>query len=210
MSTRNFVFSAIRAESQKLRVTVGNVSNQAVTEIKQHWVATNTVSKFFKADFLHSQSKIYSLIQAFHERIKETEETQRKLQSHLNKTLQEIRDQEKHIEQLRAAVKAKGQPLKTAQARLALRSKLPTEEACLDLAQVLLLEVSSYPNFISTYFLFVVLIKLITLGGRADRGEHRDPLRHLVPGPGRPQRPLGSQAVTGARHLYQDQQSRHR
>ena len=73
-------------------------------------------------------------------RIRETEETQKKLQSHLNKTLAEIRDQERHIEQLRAAVKAKGQPLKTAQARLALRSKLPTEEACLDLAHVLLLE----------------------------------------------------------------------
>ena len=38
------LFSAIRAESQKLRATVGNVSSQAVTEIKQHWVATNTVS----------------------------------------------------------------------------------------------------------------------------------------------------------------------
>ena len=50
MSTRNFVFSAIRAESQKLRATVGNVSNQAVTEIKQHWVATNTVSMIF---FIH-------------------------------------------------------------------------------------------------------------------------------------------------------------
>ena len=83
---------------------------------------------------------ILCLLQAFQERIKETEETQRKLQSHLNKTLQEIRDQEKHIEQLRGAVKAKGQPLKTAQARLALRSKLPSEEAVLDLAHVLLLE----------------------------------------------------------------------
>ena len=56
-------------------------------------------------------------VQAFHDRIKETEETQKKLQSHLNKTLQvehlfitfsyphyslqEIKDQEKHIEQLR-------------------------------------------------------------------------------------------------------------
>ena len=39
------LFSAIRAESQKLRATVGNVSSQAVTEIKQHWVATNTVSR---------------------------------------------------------------------------------------------------------------------------------------------------------------------
>ena len=83
---------------------------------------------------------ILCLLQAFQERIKETEETQRKLQSHLNKTLQEIRDQEKHIEQLRGAVKAKGQPLKTAQARLALRAKLPSEEAVLDLAHVLLLE----------------------------------------------------------------------
>ena len=39
------LFSAIRAESQKLRATVANVSSQAVTEIKQHWVATNTVSR---------------------------------------------------------------------------------------------------------------------------------------------------------------------
>ena len=39
------IFSAIRAESQKLRATVGNVSSQAVTEIKQHWIATNTVSR---------------------------------------------------------------------------------------------------------------------------------------------------------------------
>merc|ERR1719378_871378 len=82
---------AIRADSQKLRTTVNNVCNQAVAELKQHWIATNT---------------------AFNERIKETEETQKKLQSHLNKTLHEIKDQERHIEQLRSAVKAKGQPLK--------------------------------------------------------------------------------------------------
>ena len=33
-----------------------------------------------------------------------------------------------------------GQPLKTAQARLAMRSKLPVDEACLDLPHVMLLE----------------------------------------------------------------------
>ena len=94
-------------------------------------------------------------LQALHARIKETEETQKKLQQHLNKTLgvsqiplwsnipfksslqwiveennsfewiwatilcfQELRDQEKHIEQLRGAVRAKGQPLKVAQVSL--------------------------------------------------------------------------------------------
>ena len=54
--------------------------------------------------------------------------------------LQELRDQEKHIEQLRAAVRAKGQPLKIAQARLAMRTKLPGDEACLDLPHIMLLE----------------------------------------------------------------------
>ena len=53
---------------------------------------------------------------------------------------QELRDQEKHIEQLRAAVRNKGQPLKIAQARLAMRTKLPGDEACLDLPHIMLLE----------------------------------------------------------------------
>ena len=51
-----------------------------------------------------------------------------------------MRDQEKHIEQLRAAVRNKGQPLKIAQARLAMRTKLPGDEACLDLPHIMLLE----------------------------------------------------------------------
>ena len=33
-----------RAESQKLRVKINSVCNQAVTEIKSAWTATNTVS----------------------------------------------------------------------------------------------------------------------------------------------------------------------
>jgi len=108
-----------RAESQKLRGKINSICNQAVAEIKSAWTATNT---------------------SLHARIKETEETQKKLQQHLNKTLGELRDQEKHIEQLRAAVRNKGQPLKIAQARLAMRTKLPGDEACLDLPHIMLLE----------------------------------------------------------------------
>ena len=78
----------MRAGSQKLRATVTAVCNQAVTEIKHAWAATN---------------------QSMQDRIRETEETQKKLQTHLNKTLQEIKDQEKHIEQLRVAVRSKGE-----------------------------------------------------------------------------------------------------
>ena len=79
---------------------------------------------------------------------------------------QELRDQEKHIEQLRGAVRAKGQPLKVAQAcfaflscnliistftfqaRLAMRQRLPGDEACLDLAHVMLIEEVIWISFV--------------------------------------------------------------
>ena len=93
---------------------------------------------------------------------------------------QELRDQEKHIEQLRSAVRAKGQPLKVAQvpflhgnynpyhsssviyglkplknhfqARLAMRQRLPGDEACLDLAHVMLIEEVDHWMAIETFF----------------------------------------------------------
>ena len=43
MSPSLMFLAAVRAESQKLRTSVSNVCSQAVTEIKQHWVASNTV-----------------------------------------------------------------------------------------------------------------------------------------------------------------------
>ena len=39
--TNLILFSANRAEFQKLRATEGNVTSQAMTKIKQHWIATN-------------------------------------------------------------------------------------------------------------------------------------------------------------------------
>ena len=62
------------------------------------------------------------------------------------------------MEQLRAAIKAKGQPLKIAQARLAMRTKLPEDEACLDTAHIMLLEevaqieVTSLPVVCTRFF----------------------------------------------------------
>ena len=53
---------------------------------------------------------------SFQQRITESNDAHNKLQSHLSKTMQEIYDQEKHIEALKKAIRDKGAPLKVAQA----------------------------------------------------------------------------------------------
>ena len=52
---------------------------------------------------------------SFQQRITESNDAHNKLQSHLSKTMQEIYDQEKHIEALKKAIRDKGAPLKVAQ-----------------------------------------------------------------------------------------------
>ena len=69
---------------------------------------------------------------AFQQRVTETNDTHNKLQSHLSKTMQEIYDQEKHIESLKQAIRNKGAPLKVAQTRLEARSHRPDVELCRD------------------------------------------------------------------------------
>ena len=62
---------------------------------------------------------------SFQQRITESNDAHNKLQSHLSKTMQEIYDQEKHIEALKKAIRDKGAPLKVSQTRNQLIS-LPT------------------------------------------------------------------------------------
>ena len=69
---------------------------------------------------------------AFQQRVAETSEAQNKLQSHLARTLQEIYQQEKHIEALKKALQDKEPPLKVSQTRLEARSHRPDVELCRD------------------------------------------------------------------------------
>ena len=62
---------------------------------------------------------------SFQQRITESNDAHNKLQSHLSKTMQEIYDQEKHIEALKKAIRDKGAPLKVSQTSNQLIS-LPT------------------------------------------------------------------------------------
>ena len=88
-----------------------NLITQCANEMWSHWNNTNMT---------------------FQQRISESTDAHNKLQSHLSKTMQEIYDQEKHIEGLKQAIRAKGNPLKVAQTRLEARSHRPDVELCRD------------------------------------------------------------------------------
>ena len=83
--------AAARSASQRLRGEVDNLITQCANEMWSHWNNTNM---------------------SFQQRITETNDAHNKLQSHLSKTMQEIYDQEKHIEALKKAIRDKGPPLK--------------------------------------------------------------------------------------------------
>ena len=102
---------AARSASQRLRGDVDNLITQCANEMWSHWNNTNM---------------------AFQQRITESNDAHNKLQSHLSKTMQEIYDQEKHIEALKQAIRDKGNPLKVAQTRLESRSHRPDVELCRD------------------------------------------------------------------------------
>ena len=80
---------------------------QAANEMWSHWNNTNM---------------------SFQQRITESNDAHNKLQSHLSKTMQEIYDQEKHIEALKKAIRDKGAPLKVAQTNISVNQliSLPT------------------------------------------------------------------------------------
>ena len=77
---------------------------------------------------------------SFQQRITESNDAHNKLQSHLSKTMQEIYDQEKHIEALKKALRDKGPPLKVAQTRLEARAHRPDVELCRDPPHLRLVE----------------------------------------------------------------------
>ncbi|KAM5153090.1 tektin-4 [Mantella aurantiaca] len=73
---------------------------------------------------------------AFAKRCEEVEDTKRKMENHLSKTLEEIGDQEKNIAALKQAIKDKEAPMKVAQTRLYERSYRPNVELCRDPVQL--------------------------------------------------------------------------
>ena len=111
-SHRNIQASqAARSATSRMMSEVDNLITQAANEMWSHWNNTNM---------------------AFQQRITESNDAHNKLQSHLSKTMQEIYDQEKHIEALKKALRDKGPPLKVAQTRLEARAHRPDVELCRD------------------------------------------------------------------------------
>ena len=111
-SHRNIQASqAARSATQRLMAEVDNLVTTCANEMWSHWNNTNI---------------------NFQQRIQETTDAHNKLQSHLSKTMQEIYDQEKHIEALRKGLRDKEAPLKVAQTRLESRGHRPDVELCRD------------------------------------------------------------------------------
>jgi len=111
-SNRNIQESqAARSATQRLMSEIDQLITNCANEMWSHWSNTNM---------------------SFQQRITETNDAHNKLQSHLSKTMQEIYDQEKHIEALKQALRDKGPPLKVAQSRLEARTHRPDVELCRD------------------------------------------------------------------------------
>ncbi|XP_074016284.1 tektin-3 [Numenius arquata] len=104
-----------RAASAKLR---DDIENLLVSTANEMWRQFNTVNV------------------AFTNRIAETTDAKRKIQTHLTKTLQEIFQTEKNIEDIKKAIRDQGPPLKVAQTRLDERTRRPNMELCRDTAQL--------------------------------------------------------------------------
>ena len=103
--------SGARSQSQRLRSKVDDLLNTEHNSLQQTWGDTNT---------------------SLQQRIAETTSAHTNLRSHLSRTMQEIFDQEKHMDQLQASIRNMGPPLKVAQTRLAMRTSRPEMEACRD------------------------------------------------------------------------------
>jgi len=73
---------------------------------------------------------------AFTQRVAEQVDAKNKLQSHLNRTLQEIHDVESTITRLQRAIEEKERPTKVAETRLDERTRRPNLELCRDPAQL--------------------------------------------------------------------------
>ena len=96
-----------------------NLMNTASSELVSHWNKTN---------------------QAFKQRTEECEDAGKQLLAKLNMIQKEIQDQNKYIDKVKAAIRAKGPPLKVSQTRLEKRSHRPEIENCNDSAHIKMVE----------------------------------------------------------------------
>jgi len=77
-------------------------------------------------------SQFNTVNNSFSTRIRETADAREKLQSHLQRVMQEIMDMDRNIELLRQAIRDKEAPMKVAQTRLEDRTKRLNVELCKD------------------------------------------------------------------------------
>lgn len=108
---------AERAASAKMREEIESCLAQTSNEMWTQWNRVNV---------------------AFTQRVAEQVDTKNKLQSHLNRTLQEIHDVETTIQRLHRAIAEKERPTKVAETRLDERTRRPNLELCRDPAQLML------------------------------------------------------------------------
>ena len=78
-------FAGARSRSQRLRSTVDDLLNTEYNNLHQNWTDTN---------------------KAFQQRISSTQSAHTNLRSHLSRTMQEIFEQEKHMNQLQGAIRS--------------------------------------------------------------------------------------------------------
>ena len=79
-------------------------------------------------------------LKAFKQRTEECEEAHKQLQGKLGMIQKEIKDQTSYIDKVKAAIRAKGPPLKVSQSRLEKRSHRPEIENCNDSAHIKMVE----------------------------------------------------------------------
>ncbi|CAG5090068.1 Oidioi.mRNA.OKI2018_I69.PAR.g12451.t1.cds [Oikopleura dioica] len=108
---------AERAASAKMREEIENCLAETSNQMWTQWNRVNV---------------------AFTQRVAEQVDTKNKLQSHLNRTLQEIHDVETTIQRLHRAIADKERPVKVAETRLDERTRRPNLELCRDPAQLML------------------------------------------------------------------------
>jgi len=100
-----------RAASERLRGEIDSCLRACANEMWNHFNSVNN---------------------SFNTRIRETTDTRNKLQSHLQRTMQEIFDMENNINLLRKAIQDKEMPMKVAQTRLDERTRRINVELCND------------------------------------------------------------------------------
>eukprot|EP00090_Calanus_glacialis_P008944 TRINITY_DN17261_c0_g1_i2.p1 TRINITY_DN17261_c0_g1~~TRINITY_DN17261_c0_g1_i2.p1 ORF type:complete len:412 (-),score=110.66 TRINITY_DN17261_c0_g1_i2:212-1447(-) len=108
-----------RAASAQVRSDIENLLNTASSELVSHWNHSN---------------------QAFKARVEECEEAQNQLKTKLSMIQKELKDQNIYIDKIKAAIRAKGPPLKVSQTRIEKRSHRPENENCNDSPHIKMVE----------------------------------------------------------------------